>query len=386
MAPIYLDYNATTPPDPAVVEAMLPYLKDHFGNPSSTHAYGKTTHDAVEKARGEVAALLGAQPDEIVFTGGGTEASNQALKGVVFARMQGFFGRLFGKATRAHLAISSVEHPATVEPCKFLQRLGCRLTVLPVDGQGLVDPDDVKKALAKGVTLVSIMHSNNEVGTLQPIKEIAALCKEKGTLLHTDAAQSLGKVPVDVNDLGVDLLTLAGHKLYAPKGIGVLYVRRGVKLEPCLHGAGHENGRRAGTENVPHIVGLGAACRLAKQSLPAATERLRELRDRLWRRLREGLGERVVLNGHPEKRLPNTLNANFVGHVGAELLQKVPGVAASTGSACHEGQVSQSPVLCAMRVPPEIGKGALRLTVGRFTTEQEVDGAAEQLCRAARDG
>ena len=386
MLPIYLDYNATTPLDPAVVEAVLPYLKDHFGNPSSTHVYGKTTHDAGEKARGEVAALLGAQPDEIVFTGGGTEASNHALKGVVFARMQGFFGRLFGKATRAHLVISSVEHPATVQPCKFLERLGCRLTVLPVDGQGLVDPGDVNKALANGATLVSIMHSNNEVGTLQPIKEIAALCKEKGTLLHTDAAQSLGKVPVDVNDLGVDLLTLAGHKLYAPKGIGVLYVRRGVVLEPCLHGAGHENGRRAGTENVPYIVGLGAACGVARQSLPAATDRLRELRDRLWRRLREGLGERVVLNGHPEKRLPNTLNANFVGHVGAELLQKVPGVAASTGSACHEGQVSQSPVLCAMRVPPEIGKGALRLTVGRLTTEQEIDDAAEQLCRAARGG
>lgn len=384
MRPIYLDYNATTPLDPVVVEAIGVVLRDDFGNPSSSHVYGRTAHDRVEKSRSEVAALLGAQADEIVFTGGGTEASNHALKGVVFARMQGFFGRLFGRAAHPHLVISAVEHPATVQPCQFLQRLGCRVTVVPVDGHGRVDPDDVRKALAKGATLVSVMHSNNEVGTLQPVKDIAALCRDKGVLLHTDAAQSLGKVSLDVNELGVDLLTLAGHKLYAPKGVGVLYVRRGVKLEPCLHGAGHESGRRAGTENVPYIVGLGTACRIARQSLPAATTHLRELRDRLWRRLSAGLGERVVLNGHPEQRLPNTLNASFVGHVGAELLQKVPGVAASTGSACHEGTVTQSPVLCAMRVPPEIGKGALRLTVGRFTTEQEIDEASELLCKAAQ--
>jgi len=228
------------------------------------------------------------------------------------------------------------------------------------------------------------MHSNNEVGTLQPIREIAALAKERGILLHTDAAQSLGKVPIDVNELGVDLLTLAGHKLYAPKGVGVLYVRRGTKLESFIHGAGHEGGRRAGTENVPYLVALGTACTLARQSLPAATEKLRRLRDRLWERLRAALGERVVLNGHPQLRLPNTLNANFVGHVGAELLAAVPEVAASTGSACHEGSVVQSPVLCAMGVPPELGRGAVRLSVGRFTTEDEVDRAAEALARAAR--
>jgi cysteine desulfurase len=384
MPPIYLDYNATTPLDPAVVAAVLPYLQEHFGNPSSTHGYGKKTHEAVEVARGQVAGLLGADAEEIVFTGGGTEASNQALKGVVFRGLSGLFGKLFGRATRAHIITSAIEHPATLQPCTFLERIGCRVTILPVDSQGLVDPDAVKKALAKGATLVSIMHSNNEVGTLQPIREITRLCRERGALVHTDAAQSLGKVAVDVNELGVDLLTLAGHKLYAPKGIGVLYVRRGVKLEPCLHGAGHESGRRAGTENVPYIVGLGEACRLARESLPAATDRLRTLRDRLWRRLQEGLGERVVLNGHPERRLPNTLNASFLGHIGSELLQKVPGVAASTGSACHEGHVSLSPVLCAMKTPPEISKGALRLTVGRFSTEQEIDQAAEHLCRAAR--
>jgi cysteine desulfurase len=385
MNPIYLDSNATTPLDPAVVEAILPYLRDHFGNPSSVHAFGKKAHDAVEQARAEVASLLGAQPEEIVFCGGGTEASNHALKGAVFARMRGFFGRLirFGRQAGAHIVTSAVEHPATLQPCAFLERLGCRVTILPVDRHGLVDPADVARAIHRGATLVSIMHSNNEVGTLQPIKEIAALCRQRGVLMHTDAAQSLGKVAVDVKDLGVDLLSLAGHKLYAPKGVGVLYVRRGVTLEPCLHGAGHEGGRRAGTENVPYIVGLGAACRVARASLPEATGRLQALRDRLWQRLRDGLGERVVLNGHPERRLPNTLNVNFVGHVGAELLQACPEVAASTGSACHEGQVTQSAVLCAMKVPPEVGRGAVRLTVGRFTTEEEVDRAAAALLKAA---
>jgi cysteine desulfurase len=381
MTPIYLDYNATTPIDPAVVEAMLPYLRDHFGNPSSAHALGKRAHDAVEQARRQVAGLLGAQADEIVFTGGGSEASNLAIKGTVFAKLRGFFGRW---VRGAHVVISAIEHPATAQPCEFLRRLGCKVTVVPVDRQGMVDPAVVGRALTRGTTLVSIMHSNNEVGTLQPIREIAALARQRGVLVHTDAAQSLGKVAVDVNELGVDLLTVAGHKLYAPKGVGVLYVRRGVVLEPLIHGAGHENGRRAGTENVPYLVALGAACEIARQSLPQATQRLKSLRDRLWERLRAGLGERVVLNGHPEKRLPNTLNASFVGHVGSELLEKVPEVAASTGSACHEGKVTQSPVLCAMSVPPEIGRGALRLTVGRFTTEDEVDRAAEALVHSAR--
>ena len=381
MTPIYLDYNATTPIDPAVVAAMLPYLRDHFGNPSSTHVYGKTAHEAVESARAQVAALLGAAPEEIVFTGGGTEASNHAIKGAVFQQLRSFWGRWFKSA---HVVISSVEHPATTQPSEFLKRLGCRVTVVPVDDQGLIDPASVKKALARGATLVSIMHSNNEVGTLQPINEIAALAHERGALMHTDVAQSLGKVPVDVHELGVDLVSVAGHKLYAPKGVGALFVRRGVKLESLIHGASHESGRRAGTENVPYLVGLGKACELARAGLPAATNHLRQLRDRLWERLRAGLGDRVVLNGHPEQRLPNTLNANFIGHIGAELLPKMPEIAASTGSACHEGLVTQSPVLCAMAVPPEIGRGALRLTVGRFTTMDEVDRAAEVLVKAAR--
>jgi cysteine desulfurase len=380
MAPIYLDYNATTPIDPAVVESMLPYLREHYGNPSSAHSLGKKAHEAIEQARRQVANLLNAQPDEIVFTSGGSEASNLALKGVAFAKLRGLFGRW---ARGAHIVISAVEHPATTQPCEFLKRLGCRVTVVPVDGCGCVDPDAVRQAVAKGASLVSIMHSNNEVGTLQPIKEIAALTRAKGVLLHTDAAQSTGKLPLDVRDLGVDLLTVAGHKLYAPKGVGVLYVRRGVKLEPLVHGAGHEDGRRAGTENVPYLVGLGAACEIARRSLPAASERLAQLRDRLWDRLRAGLGDRISLNGHPERRLPNTLNANFAGCVGTELLEKTPEVAASTGSACHEGRVALSPVLCAMGVPPTLGRGALRLTVGRFTTEEEIDFAANALIARA---
>jgi cysteine desulfurase len=390
MDPIYLDYNATTPVDPDVFRAMLPFLGSatgaglgHFGNPSSSHSLGQAAHAAVERARGQVAALLGAQADEIVFTGGGSEASNLAIKGLVLQRPRGLFGRW---ARGAHVITSAVEHPATAEPCEFLRRLGCRVTVVPVDRHGLVDPNDVKKALARDTVLVSIMHANNEVGTIQPIREIAEITRRQRVRLHTDAAQSVGKVPVNVEELGVDLLTVAGHKLYAPKGVGALYVRRGVQLEPLIHGAGHESGRRAGTENVPYLVALGTACEIAGKSLPAAAERLQSLRDRLWQRLQAGLGSRVVLNGHPQRRLPNTLNGGFLNHIGSELLAKVPQVAASTGSACHEGKVTRSPVLCAMEVPLQSNEGALRLTVGRFTTEDEVDRAAELLIQAAGGG
>jgi cysteine desulfurase len=380
MKPIYLDYNATTPIDPAVLDAILPYLREHFGNPSSSHAFGRTAHEAVDNARQKVAGLIGAQPDEILFTSGGSEASNHALKGVVFATLRGVFGRW---ARQAHIVTSAVEHPATLVPCEFLKRLGCRVTIVPVDRCGVVDLDPVRRALKERTTIISIMHANNEVGTLQPIGEIAALAHERGALVHTDAAQSVGKISVDVNELGVDLLSIAGHKVYAPKGVGVLFVRRGVKLEPLIHGAGHEAGRRAGTENVPYVVALGAACAIARQSLPAVTDRLQRLRDRLWGKLQSALGDAVVLNGHPEKRLPNTLNINFAGWVGAELLQAVPEIAASTGSACHEGCVTLSPVLQAMGVPAPVGRGALRLTVGRFTTDEEIDRAADVLIRAA---
>jgi cysteine desulfurase len=416
MPAIYLDYNATTPIDPAVVEAMLPYLREHHGNPSSTHAYGKTAHDAIDLARQQVAELLGAKPAEIVFTGGGSEASNQAIKGVTFPRLfgtsgstqaclrdalhGGFGARLRGlfrsSATSIHLITSGVEHPATLRPLAFLRELGCQVTILPVDGHGVVDLDAMKRALQQPTLLVSIMHSNNEVGTLQPIREIAQLAHQHGALIHTDAAQSLGKLPVNVRELGVDFLTVAGHKLYAPKGVGVLFVREGLTLEPLIHGAGHESGRRAGTENVPYIVALGKACELARQSLSfarpydwgpegvTATGKLRNLRDRLWRLLQEKLGKNVVLNGHPTERLPNTLNVNFRGWIGSELLAACPEIAASTGSACHEGHVTLSPVLVAMGVPPELGCGAVRLSVGRFTTQEEVDRAAEELSRVAQ--
>lgn len=404
MSSIYLDYNATTPVDPAVRDAMLPYLSEHFGNPSSTHDYGKTAHDAVERARQQVADLLGAHPDEIVFTGGGSEASNQAIKGSVFpqlfgtsgasraclrdtlsggfgARLRGLFRR---SATSIHLITSAVEHPATLRPLAFLNDLGCAVTILPVDRYGVIDFDAYCQALKKQTLLVSIMHSNNEVGTLQPIRDIVEMAHSHGALVHTDVAQSMGKLEVNVEQLGVDLLTVAGHKLYAPKGVGALYIRRGVTLEPLIHGADHEGGRRAGTENVPYVVGLGTACVVARESLPQATHKLRKLRDRLWDRLQSGLGERVVLNGHPEQRLPNTLNVNFVGHIGADLLLAVPRIAASTGSACHEGAITLSPVLQAMGVPPELGRGAVRLSVGRFTTEEEIDRAATVLVKAAR--
>jgi len=378
VTPIYLDYNATTPLDPAVVDAIEPFLSERFGNPSSAHAYGRIARDAVERARAQVAMLLGADSGEIVFTGGGSEASNLALKGVFFAALAK------SSAQDLHIITSAVEHPATLEPCVFLERIGCRVTVLPVDRHGVVELDALRRALRQGATLVSIMHANNEVGTIQPIREIAALAHEHGALMHTDAAQSTGKIAVNARDLDVDLLSIAGHKLYAPKGIGALYVRDGLALEPLIHGAGHERGRRAGTENVPYIVGLGAACEAAARSLPAATDRLRELRDKLWQLLQDGLGERITLNGHSERRLPNTLNVSVADCVGADLLDAIPDIAASTGSACHEGLVTLSPVLAAMGVPPEIGRGAVRLSVGRFTIESEVTEAARLLVAQAR--
>lgn len=384
MTPIYLDYNATTPVDPKVIDAIVAALRDQFGNPSSTHAYGESANAAVATARGQVAGLIGANPDEIVFTGGGSEASNHAIKGTCLTRPRGLFSRLFAgrNPDAVHIITTTVEHPATLEPVAFLRRLGCRVTTVPVDGTGRVDPDDVRRAITPQTRLVTVMHSNNEVGTLMPIRGIADICRQRSILMHTDCAQSLGKVPVHVDDLGVDMLTIAGHKLYAPKGVGALYVRGGVRLEPLIHGAGHEAGRRAGTENVPYLVGLGVAAEMAGQNLPATSEKLRFLRERLHDGLRSRLGGRVTLNGHPKHRLPNTLNVNIAGCVGADLLAKLPGIAASTGSACHEGRVSQSPVLCAMGVPPEIGQGAIRLSVGRFTTEDEIDRAVDQIAEA----
>jgi cysteine desulfurase len=377
MNPIYLDHNATTPVDPAVLEAMSPYLAEHFGNPSSQHAYGRRAREAVEHARGQVARLLGAQPDEVVFTSGGTEATNYAIKGAAYAALERAQSGL-------QVVISAVEHPATEETAAFVERLGFKRVVVGVDRYGVVDLDAMERALRVPTLIVSIMHANNESGSLQPVAEIARLAHERGALMHVDAAQSAGKIRVDAGELGADLLTLAGHKMYAPKGIGVLFVRRGIQLESLIHGAGHESGRRAGTENVPYVVGLGEASRLAHAELPTASVCLKRLRDRLWKRLQQGMGAHIVLNGHPEQRLPNTLNASFVGLIGSELLDAIPEVAASTGSACHEGQVSISPVLAAMQLAPDVARGAIRLSVGRYTREADVDQAAELLVDRAR--
>lgn len=367
MTQIYLDYNATTPLDPRVAQAMRDSLEDSYGNPSSTHWAGRKARQVVEESRAKVAALLGCAADEIVFTSGGSEANNLALKGAFFAN----------RSRPAHIITSAIEHPSVLEPCSFLQRLGARITHIPVDGTGRVNPDELRRAMTRDTILISLMHANNEVGTIQPIEACARIAREHGVPFHTDAAQSVGKVPVRVNELGVDLLSIAGHKLYAPKGVGALYIRRGVLLESLIHGAGHESGRRAGTESALLAVGLGAACTLAQDL--SWTKRVGELRDRLWSLLRQRLGDRVVLNGHPEYRLPNTLNVSFVGHRGADLLSALDDIAASAGSACHSDRVELSPVLRAMRVPENIGAGAVRFSLGRATTLEEIDETAERL-------
>jgi len=358
---IYLDFNASTPVAPEVVEAMRPFLAEHYGNPSSPHWAGAPAKAAVERARGQVADLLACRPDEVVFTSGGTEANNHALKGVFFAH----------RDRGDHVVTTAVEHPAIRSPLRFLEGLGARVTVVPVDRQGRVDPGDVRRAIGPRTILVSVMHANNEVGTVQPVAEIAAIAREAGALVHTDAAQSVGKIATRVDELGVDLLSVAGHKLYAPKGVGALYVRRGTRLEPFVHGAGHERGRRAGTENVLLDVGLGAACQLAGAwvGMPA----VRALRDRFEAALRDLFGARLTLNGAGAERLPNTASVNFVGQVGAEVLERLPGLAASTGSACHAGSVELSPVLAAMGVPPGEGMGAVRFSLGRTTTWDELE-------------
>ena len=367
MERIYLDYNASTPVDPAVAAAMQPLLDGHFGNPSSGHWAASPAKAALEQARSEVAATLGAENEEIIFTSGGSEANNLALKGVAFA--------LRGKGN--HFITSAVEHPAIVGPCRFLEQQGFKVSVVPVDRFGRIDPDDVERAITPQTILISIMHANNEVGTIQPIAEISRIAHARGILLHTDAAQSVGKIATDVNTLGVDLLTIAGHKVYAPKGVGALYVRRGTPLEPLIHGSDHEGGRRAGTESALLAVALGKACALARDLAPM--HRVRALRDQFWQKLQEVFSNRIALNGDPDHRLPNTLNVSFIGQVGAEVLARLDGVAASTGSACHTGHVELSPVLKAMQLPPEVGMGAIRFSLGRGTTQSEIDAVARRL-------
>ncbi len=394
MTPVYLDYNATTPIDPAVAEAMLPFIHQHFGNPSSGHEYGQRARQAVEEARHEVAALLGCHDDEIVFTSGGTEANNYAIKGIAGLAGPG-----------AHIITSAVEHPAVIEVCRFLsgsapppkalgqvtevepeggefhtKTRGCSLTCLPVDEHGMVTARQVADAITGNTVLVTIMHANNEVGTIEPIREIADAAHARGIPVHTDCAQSVGKIPVNVDDLGVDLLSIAGHKLYSPKGVGALYVRRGVALEKLMHGAGHENNWRAGTENVILIAGLGQACRLIRDNLASYEEHMKRMRDRLETALRDAFPG-LHVNGHPRNRLPNTSSVSFPGAEANHVLDQLDGVAASAGAACHSDRVELSSVLEAMRVPLEYAKGTIRLSVGRYTTPDEIDRAAAEIVR-----
>jgi cysteine desulfurase len=364
---IYLDYNATTQIDKEVADAMIPYLYGNFGNPSSTHELGVTAKNAVEHARKQVAMLLNCSPEEIIFTSGGSESNNTVIKGVAFTY----------KNKGNHIITSQVEHPAIINPCKYLEKLGYEVSYLPVDEYGMVNPVDVEKTITDKTILVTIMHSNNETGTLQPIEEISKICKNHNVLLHTDASQSIGKVPVDVESLGVDFLTVAGHKLYAPKGIGALYIKNGINIEPLVHGAGHERGKRAGTENIILDVALGKACEMAMNALRESG--IKQLTDYFYKKLKEKFGDKIHLNGHPEKRLPNTLNISFVGRNGHEVLNSLSEIAASTGSACHSGMTTISPVLRAMGVSDEIGRGAVRFSLGRYTTKEEIDTVIENL-------
>jgi cysteine desulfurase len=364
---IYLDYNATTPIDPAVAEAMRPFIYEQFGNPSSSHPLGRAARQALEAARASLASLIGASPGEIVFTSGGTESSNWAILGT--ARQRQSAGR--------HMVTTTVEHPATREPMRALERLGFESTEVEVDGTALVDPDDVRRAIRPDTILISVMHAQNEVGTIEPVAEIGRIARQAGVLFHVDAAQSVGKIPVDVDEMGADLVSIAGHKMYAPKGIGALYIRRGVDLEPLIHGASQESGRRAGTENVVMAVGLGQAAELAAAHIGDGS--LEEMRDYFWGRLSTALGERVVLNGHPTKRLPSTLNVSFPGRMGGEILAKLEGVWASTGAACHSGDAKPSAVLTAMGLDVERAVGAIRFSVGRPTRQEEIDRVMKML-------
>jgi len=362
--PIYLDYNATTPIDGRVADAMLPYLYDHFGNPSSSHTYGVTAKMAVENARRQVAHLLGCRSEEVIFTSGGSEANNLAIKGAAFAR----------RAQGNHIITTAIEHPAVLEVCAYLEQQGFRITYVPVDENGVVQLDQLERAISPQTILISVMHSNNEVGSLQPIEDIASIAHSNNIWLHSDAAQSIGKLAVRVDELGVDLLSIAGHKLYAPKGVGALYVRTGMELQKMMHGAQHEGDLRAGTENVLEIVGLGQACELISQNLDEFAANMRETRDLLQSKLMAEFPW-VKLNGHPQERLPNTLNISFKGLEANTILSELAGVAASAGAACHSDRVDISHVLEAMHIPLEFAMGAIRFSTGRTTTKEEIEQA-----------
>jgi len=368
MTRIYLDYNASTPIAPKVLEAMMPYLTSKFGNPSSSHSFGVECRAAIEQARERVAKLLGCEAAEIVFTSGATESNNMVIKGIAKAAGKG-----------KHFITSQIEHPAVLEPCRHIERFGYKVTYLPVDKFGLVDPDALAKSITPDTALVTIMHSNNEVGTIQDIAGLAKIASSRGVPFHTDAAQSVGKIPCRVGDLSVDFLTVAGHKFYAPKGVGALYIRKGTKLPPMLHGAGHEHGMRPGTENLASVVGLGAACELAMPLLESEGPRQKKLGQRLLDGLKKA-GLQVHLNGHPDQKLPNTWNISFEGHDAASVMEALgKDIAVSPGAACHGDTVNASHVLVAMGVPTGLSRGAIRFSLGRETTEAEIDVIIDEL-------
>lgn len=373
--PIYLDYNATTPVDPRVMAVLVPLLEKDFGNPATSHAYGAAARRALDVGRGQVAKFIGADADEIVFCGSGSEANLLAVRGTALA----------AEATAPHIITQTTEHPSILETCRALHRLhSIDITYLPVDGDGLVDPAALAAALRPETVLVSIMAANNETGALQPIAELAAITRDHGVAFHCDAAQTAAKIPIDVTAWGIDAMTLVGHKMYAPKGIAALYIRRGLNLEPVAYGGGQERGLRAGTDNVALAVAMGAAAEAAGTELThGAEQRTRNLRDRLHHQLERGLPGRVHLNGPQQTRLPNTLNISIDGTRGHELLNAIPGIAAATGSACHETDYSPSPVLTAMGLPSHRALSALRLTLGRWTTHTDIDTAAAALIETA---
>ncbi len=372
MKRIYLDYSATTPTHPEVVKAMLPYFTDVFGNPSSIHSYGQEAKGAIEEARVKVADLIGARGEEIIFTSGGTEADNFALKGVAFAN----------ETKGNHIITGSIEHHAVVETCKFLERRGFLVTCLPVDEYGLIDPGDVKKAITDKTILISVMQANNEMGTIEPIAEIGRIARDAGIYFHTDAVQVVGHIPVDVNELEVDLLSMSAHKLYGPKGVGALYIRKGTNLIPFMHGGDQERRRRASTENIPGIVGLGKAVELARQEMGEEAERLTYLRDQLIKGLLERI-DHTCLNGHPLKRLPNNVNVSvdFVEGESMLLNLDLEGICASTGSACSSSSLEPSHVLLALGLSPEQAHGSLRFSLGKWTGGEEIERVLEVLPR-----
>lgn len=370
MKEIYMDYNATTPVDPRVAEAMLPYLREKFHNPSSIYSRAKEVKKAIEEAREKVARLIGAKPKEVIFTGGGSEADNHAIKGVAFAlREKG-----------NHIITSAIEHHAVLHTCQFLEKMGFEVTYLPVDRYGIVEPEVLKKAIREDTILVSIMMANNEIGTIEPIKELAEIAHERGVLFHTDAVQAVGKIPVNVKELGVDMLSLSAHKFYGPKGVGGLYVRWRVKIPSLIHGGGQERGKRAGTENVAGIVGAGKAAEIAMEEMDEEERKIRPLRDKLEKEL-VGRIPQVIVNGHPEKRLYNTLNICVKGIEGEGMLALLDmnGISASSGSACTSGSLEPSHVLLAIGLPHEIAHGSLRFSLGKYNTEEDVDKVIEVL-------